>query len=159
MSRSITENVWSSESYAIQEVRRSGRQVVIKVTSCMSGMGRDTIRRGFLRQASFTLDGSSLFAMDSSLEHDFTFSDGISFYVRCRTQEEIDRLWKDLSAGGRTEECGWLVDRYGISWQIVPEIADDMVNDPDPQKSQRVVKAILGMKKLDIEEIRKAYER
>lgn len=129
------------------------------MTSCMSGMGRDTIRRGFLRQASFTLDGSSLFAMDSSLEHDFTFSDGISFYVRCRTQEEIDRLWKDLSAGGRTEECGWLVDRYGISWQIVPEIADDMVNDPDPQKSQRVVKAILGMKKLDIEEIRKAYER
>jgi predicted 3-demethylubiquinone-9 3-methyltransferase (glyoxalase superfamily) len=87
----------------------------------------------------------------------FTFSDGISLYVSCETQEEIDELWEKLSDGGIKEECGWLRDKFGVYWQINPTISWEMVNDPDPEKVQRVMAAIDRMTKIDIETLKQAY--
>ena len=112
---------------------------------------------GTVEQARFSLGGYELSATESSLGHAFTFSQGISFYVRCRTQAEIDRLWDGLRAGGTPQRCGWVVDRFGVSWQIAPAAAWEMVNDPDATRSQRVVDAILGMTKLDLETLKRAY--
>jgi predicted 3-demethylubiquinone-9 3-methyltransferase (glyoxalase superfamily) len=87
----------------------------------------------------------------------YTFSPAISFLVNCKTQEEVDELWEKLSAGGEVVQCGWLKDKYGISWQIVPTILGELLNDPDPVKSQKVMKAMLQMKKISIEGLQKAY--
>lgn len=86
----------------------------------------------------------------------FQFTHAISLMVKCDTQEKIDRLWDGLSAGGSVEQCGWLKDKYGVSWQIVPTIMDQIMNDADQAKVNRVMKAVLGMVKLDIETIKKA---
>lgn len=82
----------------------------------------------------------------------------MSLYVRCESQKEIDWLWEKLSEGGEKSQCGWLKDKYGVSWQIAPAIVDEMLNDPDPEKSNRVIIAIYGMKKYDIEALKRTYE-
>ena len=112
-----------------------------------------------VEQARFSLGGYELSATESSLGHAFTFSQGISFYVRCGTQSEIDRLWDGLRAGGTPQQCGWVVDRFGVSWQIAPAAVWEMVNDPDPARSKRVVDAVLGMTKLDVDTLMRAYAR
>ena len=112
---------------------------------------------GTVEQARFSLGGFDLSATESSLGHAFTFSQGISLYVRCGTQAEIDHLWDGLRAGGTPLQCGWVVDRFGVSWQIAPAEVWEMVNDPDPARSQRVVNAILGMTKLDVDTLKRAY--
>ena len=89
----------------------------------------------------------------------FTFSPAISFVVNCKTQKEVDELWEKLSADREAEQCGWLKDKYGVSWQIVPSDLDNMLRDKDPKKSERVMKAMLQMKKLDIETLQEAYEQ
>ncbi len=89
----------------------------------------------------------------------FSFSPAISFFVHCETQEEIDELWEKLSEGGEKEQCGWLKDQFGISWQIVPVVLGEMLNDPDKEKSERVTKAMLQMGKLDIAGLKQAYEK
>ena len=88
----------------------------------------------------------------------FKFTEAISFLVRCETQEEVDRLWDKLSEGGQTQQCGWLKDKFGLSWQIVPSVLIEMMKDPDPQKSQRVMEAMLQMTKIDIAGLTQAYE-
>lgn len=88
----------------------------------------------------------------------FKFSPAISFLVSCETQQKVDSLWKKLSEGGQEEQCGWLKDRFGVSWQIVPNILGEMIQDKDAKKSERIIKAMLQMKKLDIQGLRKAYE-
>lgn len=88
----------------------------------------------------------------------FQFSPAISLMVSCQTQEEVDRLWQKLSEGGEEQQCGWLKDRYGASWQIVPTALGEMMQDKDPKKLQRVMKAMLQMKKLDVTGLRQAYE-
>ena len=88
----------------------------------------------------------------------FQFSPAISLMVSCQTQEEVDRLWQKLSEGGEEQQCGWLKDRYGVSWQIVPTALGEMMQDKDPKKLQRVMKAMLQMKKLDVAGLRQAYE-
>ena len=112
---------------------------------------------GTVEQARFSLCGYELSVTESSLGHAFTFSPGISLYVGCDTQAEVDRLWDGLCAGGEAQPCGWVVDRFGVSWQVAPAGAWEMVNDPDAAASQRVVDAIRGMQKLDLEAIRRAY--
>lgn len=107
--------------------------------------------------ADFTLAGQWFVAMESALAHDFAFSEGISLLIRCETQDEIDRYWEQLSAQPDAAQCGWVKDRYGVSWQIAPTILDEMLADPDPEKAGRVMKAMLPMKKLDIEELQRAY--
>ena len=97
--------------------------------------------------------------MDSAHEHDFTFNEAISFMVECKTQEEIDYYWEKLTAdGGQESMCGWLKDKFGVSWQVSPTVLGEMLRDPDKEKAERVTNAFLKMKKFDIGELKKAYE-
>jgi predicted 3-demethylubiquinone-9 3-methyltransferase (glyoxalase superfamily) len=111
---------------------------------------------GSVLTASFELEGQQFVALNGGPE--FTFSPAISLFVNCETQEEVDELWEKLSAGGGEEQCGWLHDKYGVSWQIVPTILGEMLNDTDPERSQRVMQAMLQMTKIDIKTLKQAYE-
>jgi predicted 3-demethylubiquinone-9 3-methyltransferase (glyoxalase superfamily) len=114
---------------------------------------------GTVMHARFTLAGQEFMAMDSSLDHAFTFTEATSFLVNCKTQVEVDALWEKLTEGGEEQPCGWLKDKYGVSWQIVPTALTEMLSDPDPEKSERVTKAMLQMRKIEIEDLQKAYEQ
>jgi predicted 3-demethylubiquinone-9 3-methyltransferase (glyoxalase superfamily) len=111
---------------------------------------------GSVMAVEFELAGQIFAALNGGPQ--FKFSEAISFQVRCETQKEVDYFWSKLSVGGKEGPCGWLKDKYGLSWQIVPTVLFDMLMDPDSQKSQRVTKAFLQMKKFDIEALRRAYE-
>jgi predicted 3-demethylubiquinone-9 3-methyltransferase (glyoxalase superfamily) len=87
----------------------------------------------------------------------FKFTEAVSFFVNCETQEEVDELWEKLSEGGTKSRCGWLKDKYGLSWQIIPKALGEMLGDKDPQKSQRVMQAMLQMNKIDIKRLKQAY--
>jgi len=113
--------------------------------------------KGAVMSATFQLDGQEFMALNGGPQ--FTFSPAISFFVNCETQEEVDELWEKLSAGGEKQRCGWLKDKYGLSWQIIPTALGEMLNDPDAAKSARVMQAMLQMDKIDIEGLRRAYER
>jgi len=113
--------------------------------------------KGGVMTASFELEGMEFTALNGGPL--FKFSPAISFAVDCRSQEEVDELWAKLSAGGEEGQCGWLKDKYGVSWQIVPTVLVEMLNDPDPEKSKRVTEAMLKMKTLDIQALRQAYEQ
>ena len=90
---------------------------------------------------------------------EFTFSEAVSLQVSCESQEEVDRFWDTLSAGGEEGPCGWLKDRYGLSWRIIPTILPELLGDPDPQKSQRAMEAMLQMHKIDVDGLRRAAEQ
>ena len=105
--------------------------------------------------ASFLLEGQEFVALNGGPQ--FTFSPAISFVVNCRTQSEVDRLWEKLSSGGEKLQCGWLKDQYGVSWQVVPTILVKLLNDSDPIKANRVMQAMLQMKKIDIAALKEAY--
>lgn len=104
----------------------------------------------------FELEGQRFMALNGGPV--FNFSPAISFLVNRQTQEEIDDLWEKLSDGGEKEQCGWLKDKFGVSWQVVPSVLGEMLQDKDTKKSERVIKALLQMKKIEIEGLRKAYE-
>jgi predicted 3-demethylubiquinone-9 3-methyltransferase (glyoxalase superfamily) len=89
----------------------------------------------------------------------FKFTEAISLFVNCVTQQEVDELWEKLSAGGEIQQCGWLKDKFGLSWQIIPAVLGEMLGDPDPAKSSRVLNAMLQMRKIDIEALKHAYEQ
>jgi predicted 3-demethylubiquinone-9 3-methyltransferase (glyoxalase superfamily) len=107
--------------------------------------------------AVFELEGQTFYALNGGPL--FTFSPAISFYVHCETQQEIDELWEKLSAGGKKERCGWLKDPYGLSWQIIPNILGEMLKDKDPERSGRVMKALIEMDKLEISKLKQAYDQ
>jgi predicted 3-demethylubiquinone-9 3-methyltransferase (glyoxalase superfamily) len=109
---------------------------------------------GLVMVVSFELDGQQFMALNGG--PDFTFSEAISFEVECADQEEVDRYWTTLSEGGEEGPCGWLKDRFGVSWQIVPRRLNELVADPDREKAQRVVAAMLQMGKLDVAELERA---
>jgi len=111
--------------------------------------------KGSVMIVTFELDGQEFIALNGGPQ--FKFTEAISFVVNCETQEEVDELWEKLSEGGEKVECGWLKDKYGVSWQIVPTILGEMLSDPDPVRSQRVMKVMLQMKKIDINRLKKAY--
>ena len=113
---------------------------------------------GAVKQAAFTLHGQPFLAMDGGLVHPFTFTEAISFYVDCDTQEEVDHFWYALSAHPEAEQCGWLKDKYGVSWQIIPTALGELMSDPDPEKTGRVAEAMLQMKKIEIEGLERAHE-
>lgn len=117
----------------------------------------DNDQEGTIKHAAFTLQGHMFLAMDSGLPHAFNFTPAISFTIYCESQKEVDEYWDNLSKGGRTDQFGWLSDKYGVSWQIVPTALEKMITDPDTEKAGRVMKAMLKMNKLDIEELRNAY--
>lgn len=112
--------------------------------------------KGTVMTVAFQLDGQEFVALNGGPI--FTFSPAISFVVNCETQEEVDRLWEKLSEGGEREQCGWLKDKYGVSWQVVPTVLGEMLQDKDAERSERVMKAMLQMNKIDIEGLKKAYE-
>jgi len=109
---------------------------------------------GMVMTVSFELDGQKFVALNGG--PDFTFNEAISFAVDCDTQDEVDTYWSKLSDGGEEGPCGWLKDRFGVSWQIVPRILTELLADPDREKSQRVMQAMLSMKKLEIEPLERA---
>lgn len=106
--------------------------------------------------ARFSLDGEEFLAMDSSLKHDFNFTPAVSFLVYCETQQEVDYFWEKLTEGGKEVECGWLEDKYSVSWQIVPAKMFSLLNNPNKAKAERAMKAMMKMKKLDIKTLEEA---
>lgn len=122
------------------------------------GQGEEPDQVGTVKHASFTLLGQGFAAMDSAYEHKFNFNETVSFIVHCENQAEIDYYWEKLSAVPESEQCGWLKDRYGVSWQIVPKQMEEMMADNDPEKKARVTEAFLKMKKFDIGALQKAYD-
>ena len=109
---------------------------------------------GMVMTVNFELDGQEFIALNGGPE--FTFDEAISFQVNCESQEEVDRFWSKLSAGGEEGPCGWVKDKFGVSWQIVPTLLDELIRDPDTERSQRAMKAMLAMKKIDIAELERA---
>lgn len=120
------------------------------------GAGQQPDEEGTIMHANFSLLGQQFAAMDSAQEHDFGFNEAISLIINCKTQDEIDHYWEKLSAHPESEQCGWLKDKFGVSWQVVPEIMGQLMEAEDPQKSERVMEAMLQMKKLDIAGLKEA---
>ncbi len=121
------------------------------------GEGVDDNKPGTVMQALFSLHGTEFRAMDSGYAHEFAFNEAISFMITCETQDEIDRYWKALSAHPENEQCGWLKDRFGVSWQVTPTILLDMLTSTDREAARRVTEAFLPMKKLELEPLRRAF--
>lgn len=113
--------------------------------------------KGTAMSVTFELEGEEFFALNGGPQ--FKFTPAISFFVNCETQAEVDDLWEKLSAGGKKDRCGWLTDKFGLSWQIIPTALGKMLGDKDPKKSSRVMQAMLQMSKLEIETLKKAYEQ
>jgi predicted 3-demethylubiquinone-9 3-methyltransferase (glyoxalase superfamily) len=113
--------------------------------------------KGTVMSATFELNGQEFMALNGGPHS--SFSPAISLFVKCETQQEVDEFWEKLSAGGKKERCGWLTDKYGLSWQIIPNALGRMLQDKDPQKSKRMMKAMLQMDKINIEALKQAYER
>ena len=109
---------------------------------------------GTVLTVSFELEGQAFTALNAGPE--FTFNEAVSFQVSCASQEEVDHFWDTLSEGGEESQCGWLKDRFGLSWQIIPTRLPELLGDPDPERSQRAMQAMLGMKKIDIAALEKA---
>ena len=120
--------------------------------------GMEPDREGAVMFTDFMLEGQWFAAMDSAHEHDFAFNEAMSFLVHCEDQEEIDYYWEKLSTVPAAEQCGWLKDAYGLSWQIVPAVMDKMMQDQDPGRLGRITQAFLKMKKLDLSELQRAYD-
>ena len=112
--------------------------------------------KGSVMSATFELDGQRFIALNGGPH--FKFTPAISLFVNCETQQEVDELWEKLSSGGRKDRCGWLTDRFGLSWQIIPTALGKMLQDNDREKSQRVMKAMLQMDKINIQGLQRAYE-
>jgi predicted 3-demethylubiquinone-9 3-methyltransferase (glyoxalase superfamily) len=113
--------------------------------------------KGSVMTMAFELDGQKFTALNGGPH--FKFTEAVSFVVNCETQEEVDKFWDKLSAGGQESQCGWLKDKYGLSWQIVPTVLPQMLTDKDPARAKRVMNAMLQMKKIDIPTLQRAYEQ
>jgi predicted 3-demethylubiquinone-9 3-methyltransferase (glyoxalase superfamily) len=113
--------------------------------------------KGAVMTMSFQLEGQTFMALNGGPQ--FPFTEAVSLYVDCKTQEEVDELWEKLSSGGKKGQCGWLKDKFGMSWQIVPSALGELLGDPDPVKSQNVMKAMLAMSKIDVAALKKAREQ
>ena len=112
-------------------------------------------KNGPVFTATFQLEGQKIFVLNGGPH--FKFTEAISFFVNCETQKEVDTLWAKLSEGGEIQQCGWLKDKYGLSWQIIPSILGKLLQDKDPEKSKRVMNAMLKMNKIDIKTLKQAY--
>lgn len=120
-----------------------------------SGGGPGT--EGTVMTATFSLDGQEFMALNGGPQ--FTFTEAISMFVNCESQEEVDYFWERLTDGGEESQCGWLKDKFGLSWQIVPTALGRLMGDPDPDKSRRVMEAMLKMRKIDVQALQEAYDR
>jgi predicted 3-demethylubiquinone-9 3-methyltransferase (glyoxalase superfamily) len=141
-------------------------EAVALYVSLLKNSGIDNVARyqentpgeaGKVMTIAFHLEGQEFTALNGGPV--FHFTEAISLFVHCDTQEEVDKLWEKLSEGGEKSQCGWLKDKYGLSWQIVPTALVEMLGDSDPGKAQRVMQAMLKMTRIDIAELRRAYEQ
>ena len=148
---------------ALYAAKGDGRHRVARAerfaTAAGVGAGAEASGRpeGSLMTVAFELECQEFLALNGGPQ--FSFSPAISFVVNCETQAEVDELWEKLSAGGEKGQCGWLKDRFGMSWQIIPTALGKLMGDPDPAKSQRVMQAMLQMTKIDIAELQRAYDQ
>jgi predicted 3-demethylubiquinone-9 3-methyltransferase (glyoxalase superfamily) len=113
---------------------------------------------GAVKHGVFSIDGQKFIAMDGGTNHSFAFTEAQSFVVDCKSQEEVNEFWRNLSEGGQESQCGWLKDKYGLSWQIVPAILIEMLQDKDAERSKRVMEAMMQMTKIDIPTLQRAYD-
>ncbi|ASS74316.1 hypothetical protein CIG75_04490 [Tumebacillus algifaecis] len=127
-----------------------------KITSISRHGEDESGAEGAFISATFQLDGQDFMALNGGPH--FTFSPAISFFVNCETQEEVDELWEKLSADGEKQRCGWLQDKFGVSWQIIPTVLGELLQSPDAVKAEKVMKAMLQMDKIDIASLKQAYE-
>lgn len=151
----------------VGEQHGKAEEAMLRYTSLFENSGVDTVARygpqdpdpaeGTVKYAEFTLAGQRLRAMDSSFDHDFTFNEALSFQIACEDQEAVDHFWDALTEGGAEGPCGWLEDVYGVSWQVVPAILSEMLQDGDPEKARRVSRAVFEMKKPEIGRLEAAY--
>jgi predicted 3-demethylubiquinone-9 3-methyltransferase (glyoxalase superfamily) len=111
--------------------------------------------KGAVMMATFQLEGQEFYALNGGPQ--FPFTEAVSFYVNCETQQEIDELWEKLSQGGEIQRCGWLKDKYGLSWQVIPAVLGELLQDKDAEKANRVMQAMLQMDKIDIQALKQAY--
>src|SRR5438477_9825032 len=148
---------WNAENHSVPMVRRPGRRghepLRLHLQELEGGENHPLWRpragaKGSVLTATFQLEGQEFMALNGGPM--FQFSPAISFFVSCETQQEVDDLWNKLSAGGETQQCGWLKDKFGVSWQIIPTALGKWMNDPDPARAKRVVQAMLQMDKIDI---------
>lgn len=129
---------------------------IVSITRCEEG---EWDKPGYVKHATFELNGERFMAQDSGGPHAFSFNEGISFIINCKTQEEVNDFWTKLCDGGRPSQCGWLTDKFGVSWQIVPTVLADMMADGDSERYERVINALMQMTKLDIAVLKAAYEK
>jgi predicted 3-demethylubiquinone-9 3-methyltransferase (glyoxalase superfamily) len=129
-----------------------------RITNMIRYGANESDPEGTVKHATFTLAGQQFMAMESALAHQFTFTGGVSMFVNCATQDEVDTLWEKLSEGGEILQCGWLKDRYGIYWQIIPTVLMKMIYGSEPEKSTRAINAMLQMQKIDIKTLQDAFE-
>jgi len=146
---------------------RQAEEAIGHYTSVFDGSRIDGLERygpgmhepeGAVMFASFMLAGQPFHALESSLDHAFTFTEGTSFSISCGDQEEVDYFWDKLSEGGEESQCGWLKDRFGLSWQVIPRILPELLGDPDPEKAGRAMQAMLQMQKIDIVALQRAHD-
>ncbi len=128
-----------------------------KIVSIYRNEGQGPVPEGAALNIAFQLDGQDFMAMDGGPA--FSFAPGTSLFVNCANQEEVDDLWEKLSDGGQVQGCGWVSDRYGISWQIIPSALGELMSGPDAKKSQSVMQAMLQMNKIDIKTLQEAYDQ
>ena len=114
---------------------------------------------GGVMTVDFTIAGQRFVALNGGKQPGFNFTSAVSFVVNCDTQDEIDRLWDQLSEGGAQQQCGWVVDRFGVTWQVVPRVLDQMLSAGDPERANRVIQAMLQMNKLEIKPLEDAYNQ
>ena len=126
-----------------------------KITSITHYGEGAPVPKGTVMSITFQLDGQEFMALNGGPY--FSFAQGISLFVNCETQQEVDELWEKLSEGGEKGQCGWLKDKFGVSWQIIPSALGRMLQDKEPEKSQRVMQAMLQMTKIDVEALEQAY--
>lgn len=152
----ITPNLWfdtQGEEAATYYVSIFPNSTIDKVTHFGEAGPREA---GLVLTVDFTLDGSKFTAINGGPE--FTFDEAVSFLIPCKDQDEVDFYWTRLLEGGQESQCGWLKDKYGLSWQVVPSVLEPMLTDPDQEKAQRAMQAMLGMVKLDIAELQRAFD-
>jgi predicted 3-demethylubiquinone-9 3-methyltransferase (glyoxalase superfamily) len=113
--------------------------------------------KGTVMVVKFQLDGQEFLALNGGPQ--FSFTPAVSLVANCATQQEVDELWEKLSAGGKKQNCGWLTDKYGLSWQVVPTLVGELMQDKDAEKTKRVMQAIMGMNKLEIAGLKRAYDQ
>ena len=156
MQQRITPNLWfdtEAEEAADFYISVFKNSRIVGVTHYTEAGPRDA---GMVMTVEFELDGQRFVGINGG--PDFKFDEAVSFEIKCETQEEIDYFWERLSDGGAEGPCGWLKDRYGLSWQVVPTGMDELFADPDPTRAQRAMEAMLKMSKLDVAELRRAAD-